>query len=307
MLENKLNMETGPSKILRKLHGFVGNGEYYEAYKLYKTLYSRYSVQKKYDDLKQLMYDGSSFLLNSDQDATGADLAVLYVTSLVDSKTEPSEEIFIKLAKLFAKMKDTVESREFENKALAWSRNNLEGNKTGHPCLHKYLAQTYWQKNDIFMARHHYLHSSDGCGFAMMLIELHLTKGYTLEIDLFITQVVLQYLCLEKLSIAHDAFECYTSKHPNIIGPPYIWPLLNFICFLLQIIDDSGKLGTFTLLCEQYEPCLKRDPTYVEYLEKIAQIFFHVQPTEPSHHNQQFVDNLISSLMGSIYSTRNDV
>lgn len=43
----------------------------------------------------------------------------------------------------------------------------------------------------------------------------------------------------------------------------------------------SGKLTVFTVLCERYQPIIKRDPTYTEYLDKIAQIFFGVPPQRP--------------------------
>ena len=37
----------------------------------------------------------------------------------------------------------------------------------------------------------------------------------------------------------------------------------------------------FTVLCERYQPIIRRDPTYTEYLDKIAQIFFGVPPPRP--------------------------
>lgn len=41
-------------------------------------------------------------------------------------------------------------------------------------------------------ARYHYLHSMDGKGCAAMLLEYHVQQGYPSEVDLFITQAVLQ-------------------------------------------------------------------------------------------------------------------
>lgn len=104
------------------------------------------------------------------------------------------------------------------------------------------------------MARHHYIHSSDGhgnfnkfvrrrkictfLGCASMLVEFHRISGYANEIDLFIAQAVLQYLCLRNKSTAKMAFNSYTTQHPNLqTGPPYFLPLLNFIWFLLQAIE----------------------------------------------------------------------
>ena len=87
-----------------------------------------------------------------------------------------------------------------------------------------------------------------------MLVEFHLTRGYSSELDLFIAQTVLQYLCLKKNIAASTAFlvsivhhinfhitaywQAYTTEHPRIgSGPPYSNPLLNFIWFLLLSIQ----------------------------------------------------------------------
>jgi len=52
---------------------------------------------------------------------------------------------------------------------------------------------TYLETN-FALAQHHYLRSSDGLAFAAMLVEMHTTRGLKYEVDLFITQVVLQYV-----------------------------------------------------------------------------------------------------------------
>lgn len=75
-------------------------------------------------------------------------------------------------------------------------------------------------------------------GCAGMLVEFHSLKGYPSEVDLFIAQAVLQYLCLQNKKTATVAFNNYTKHHPNIkTGPPYLLPLLNFIWFLLKAIE----------------------------------------------------------------------
>lgn len=82
------------------------------------------------------------------------------------------------------------------------------------------------------------MYSKDGSGCAAMLVELHQLRGYSNEIDLFIAQTVLQYLCLQKKVTAREAFDSYTLRHPKIkSGPPYYLPLLNFLFFLLKTID----------------------------------------------------------------------
>lgn len=57
------------------------------------------------------------------------------------------------------------------------------------------------------------------------------------SISVIIVLFFYRYLCLKKKNTANDAFESYTTQHPNIKGPPFLLPLLNFICFLLKIIE----------------------------------------------------------------------
>lgn len=291
----------GVQRVLGKLQASVNAGNYYEAHQMYRTLYFRYCAQKKYEELLELLYDGSMLFFRHDQQASGADVSLLYIDVLAKSDTQPSETYINKLCGLFGMMKaDEVPERDtFLAAALRWSTTGRTGNqqfKTGHPLLHRSIAQIYWQEKNYSMARYHFLHSTDGPGCAKMLVELHTQQGYASEIDLFIAQAVLQYLCLRNKSTANEAFKSYTSQHPNIKrGPPYLLPLLNFIWFLLQAVE-SGKLPVFTVLCEQYQPCIKRDPSYREYLDKIGQIFFGVAPP------QQRPQGLFSNFLGSIMS-----
>lgn len=103
------------------------------------------------------------------------------------------------------------------------------------------IAEVYWKEKVYTAAHRHFLHSRDGATYAAMLIELHTTKGLKSEIDLFITQAVLQCLCLRNVKMATDAFYKYTENHPKIKndkGPPYLFPLLNFLWFLLKAIEE---------------------------------------------------------------------
>lgn len=94
--------------------------------------------------------------------------------------------------------------------------------------------------------------------------------------------VMCRFLCLKNKNSALVVFTTYTQKHPSIEdGPPFVQPLLNFIWFLLLAVD-GGKLAVFTVLCEQYQPSLRRDPMYNEYLDRIGQLFFGVPPKQTS-------------------------
>ncbi|XP_073997682.1 Golgi to ER traffic protein 4 homolog isoform X1 [Rhodnius prolixus] len=292
-----LNKVHGVSRLIYKIENSIKNGNYYEAHQMYKTLYFRYLSQKKYVELLDLLFEGASLLLNHDQQASGVDLANLYIEVLVKSNALPNEEYIRKLSKLFSLISPGVPERDsFLSSAVRWSMN--EEHKGGDPLLHQAVAQIYWKEKNYVMARRHFLRSYDGSGFGTMLVELQRSSGYIAEVDLFIAQVVLQCLCLENKKTAVITFQCYTTQHPCInMGPPYLLPLLNFIWFLLKAVD-SGRLAAFTVLCEQYQLSIERDPSYTHYLDKIGQIFFGVPP--PQVRPSGFLGNLFHSLMNGL-------
>lgn len=55
-------------------------------------------------------------------------------------------------------------------------------------------------------------------------------------------------------------------------------------------------MAAFTVLCEQYQPSLRRDPSYSDYLAKIGQLFFGVaapRPRAPGFIGNIFLNNSI--------------
>lgn len=288
----------GIKRVLLKLENSINNGDYYEAHQMYRTLYFRYLGQKKYLELIQLLYSGSLLLLQRDQYTSGADLGILLIDVLKKSEIEPSQIYFQKVIDLFSLMSPTSPEREtFVQNAVRWS---MTGSifKTGHPNFHQKLAQVYWHEKNYASARQHFLYTQDGSGCASMLIELQQQQGYSSEMDLFITQTVLQYLCLKNKSTANEAFKSFVSNHPRIKGgPPFFFPLLNFSFFLLKTIE-SGQVSIFTILCEQYFSSLTKDPCFLQYIDKIGQLFFNIQPRQNSNRGllnsflQSFFDGL---------------
>lgn len=95
----------------------------------------RFLSQKKYTELLNLLYKGSTLLLQRDQQGSGADLAILLIDVLTKSETKPCEEWIDKIAKLFEIMNASIPEREtYLSNAVKWSMDN---NKKGHPMLHK--------------------------------------------------------------------------------------------------------------------------------------------------------------------------
>lgn len=167
----------------------------------------------------------------------------------------------------------------------------------GHSVLHKLIAQIFWSEGNLEQARHHFLVSKDGYGCGQMLIELSKNKGYSCETDLFIAQVVLQQLCIKEIATALETFETYTKYHPKIAcsEPPFKYPLLNFLYFLLKSIDTK-KLNLFKALCDLYKPSLERDPSYEKYLQKIGIMYFDA-PAPQQPRSGGLFGNLINQLM----------
>ncbi|KFM65552.1 Golgi to ER traffic protein 4-like protein, partial [Stegodyphus mimosarum] len=239
-MANKLRGQ-GVERVMKKLQVNIELGQYYEAHQMYRTLYFRYLSQKKYEELMTLLYDGSVLFLSHNQHNSGSDLAILLVNVLNESGAAVSDDNMDKLGNLFSMMlPDSPERTNFLTNALKWTSKNIDGygNSFGHPRLHQSVALTLWKEKNYQQSRYHFIHSTDGDGCATMLIEYHITKGYPSEVDLFIAQTVLQYLCLKNKSTASTAFHAYTEKHPGVTsGFPFLLPLLNFLQFLLQAIE----------------------------------------------------------------------
>ncbi|CAG9584387.1 unnamed protein product [Danaus chrysippus] len=298
--------ERGVSRVLDKLEASINSGQYYEAHQMYRTLYFRYLGQKKYADLLNLLYKGSTLLLQRDQQGSGADLAILLVEVLTKSEMPPCHEWIEKIAKLFEIMNSSIPEREiFLTNAVKWS---MDENKKGHPFLHKKIAEVYWKEKIYTAAHRHFLHSRDGATYATMLIELHTTKGLKSEIDLFITQAVLQCLCLRNVKMATDAFNKYTENHPTIKndkGPPYLFPLLNFLWFLLKAIEEKHVMR-FKILRDCYAISIKRDPNYSVYLDTIGRIWFGIGIPQTNRNSNSVIGGLLKSIIGDVDADSSD-
>ncbi|XP_061912131.1 Golgi to ER traffic protein 4 homolog isoform X1 [Entelurus aequoreus] len=287
----------GVQRVEGKLRASVEKGDYYEAHQMYRTLFFRYMSQAKHSEARELMYNGALLFFSYNQQNSAADLSMLVLEVMEKSETKVEDGILEQLAKLFSLMdQNSPERVAFVSRALKWSTGG--SGKLGHPKLHQLLAVTLWKEQNYSESRYHFLHSSDGEGCAQMLVEYSSSRGFRSEVDMFVAQAVLQFLCLKNKNSASVVFSTYTEKHPSIErGPPFVQPLLNFIWFLLLAVD-GGKLTVFTVLCEQYQPSLKRDPMYNEYLDRIGQLFFGVPPKQsPSYGG--LLGNLLNSLMGA--------
>ncbi|KAI2658673.1 hypothetical protein H4Q32_016787 [Labeo rohita] len=283
----------GVQRVEGKLRASVERGDYYEAHQMYRTLFFRYMSQAKHAEARELMYNGALLFFSYNQQNSAADLSMLVLESLEKSGAKVDDETLEHLAKLFSLMDPNSPERvAFVSRAIKWSSGGSGevGPPQTTPAAGAHIVESE--------SRYHFLHSSDGEGCAQMLVEYSSARGFHGEVDMFVAQAVLQFLCLKNKTSALVVFTTYTQKHPSIEkGPPFVQPLLNFLWFLLLAVD-GGKLTVFTVLCEQYQPSLKRDPMYNEYLDRIGQLFFGVPPKQSSSYGG-LLGNLLNSLMGS--------
>lgn len=74
--------QRGVSRVLAKLSHSLAEGEFYEAHMMYRTLYFRYTAQKRYQDCLDLLFDGAQKLIENQQKSSAADLCLLLIDTL---------------------------------------------------------------------------------------------------------------------------------------------------------------------------------------------------------------------------------
>lgn len=264
------------------------------AHQMFRTIYFRYSKQEKFLELSDLLLEGAEKLIAAKQFQSGSDLSLLLIEVLSKCKfDEPEfEKWIVNVGGLIDKIESNVVEREsLIVRAVKWScEGNKKNSNQGHPLIHKLIAGTMAKEQNFEHARYHYLLSKDGIGCAKILIQLS-AKAFNSEFDIVIVQVVLNLLVLKEKDTALVTFNTYTKLHPQIktTNPPYRTPLLNFLYFLLNIIDEP-KLQCFKTLCELYKTALSLDPAYEKQLQQIGVTYFGAPVAAPARQNGLFGD-----------------
>lgn len=104
----------GVSRVVAKLETAVATGNYYEAHQMYRTLYFRYTSQKRYTDCLDLLYTGAHTFITKEQYTSAADLALLIVDTLEKQTVDEATcELWIyRLSQLISKISANVVERE---------------------------------------------------------------------------------------------------------------------------------------------------------------------------------------------------
>ncbi|CAG2172910.1 unnamed protein product [Oppiella nova] len=287
-------------RLLTKLNKCLESEDYYESHQIYRTLYFRLLRDKRHLQLSQLLFEGAIRLLTLRQHNSGADLATLYIQLLIETNNKtlsgevivPCDQLLMNIRRLFELIPAKTPER------VTFISNAVKLDVIPSAAIRRQFAVVLWREKNFLESRQHFVHSSDsGVDCALMLVEYQTTLGFPSEVDLFIGQFVLQVLCVRNKSMADQTFHAYTSRHPSINSPnpPFLWPLLNFLSFLLLAID-GGKMQTFKLLMDLYGTTLRRDPSYNDYLSQIGHIYFGIEKASRGGGPQGFFGNLIQSL-----------
>jgi len=298
-IQNLIVFKQNP-KLLLKLKLNTNEDNYYETHQLYKTIHFRCTSNDLIDEALDIIYNGLVYFAGKKQLHCIYDLAKVYVETLKKSnKTTPQaiDAEFIQRAKLIhAALKEGAEEQnEFTVSILKWSGSLFAKQITtkvineenslivyqknfGHFDLHREFALNLWNEKNYIKARYHFLHSVDAESFSSMMIECHLNYGYPSECDLFVTQSVLQFLCLRNCKTAVQFYNHFTSNHPFISKQNQNdLPLINFLKFLFISIK-TNKVNLFNILIDLYKPSLDKDKSFYDYLDRIGQYFFNLKP-----------------------------
>jgi len=280
--------------VLDQLKKTVAEGNYYEAQQLIKTLYFRYRTQNKPAEAREILINGASTMLGAKQTTCASELAQMLVKLFIEDHVKvdsSSIETVSKMANLFPPGDPGKIS--FLKAALKWS--GVEGShKEGEPNLHTLLARAYDEAGEYGYAQKHYLKSHSANEFGKMLIAWA-SEGYPTERDLYIARAVFMYLSLSNLRDANVVYQVFVQS----LQPNQITPLINYLRFLLLTLErDAYPL--FDVLRKKYKPSLSRDPSFLQYLDHIAQVFYKVKPaatSAPAFGN--FISDLFKNLLPS--------
>lgn len=348
-----IKASTNASRLVAKLKAAIQKQEFYEAHQILGTIYFRFiNVKEKVFALENLLYRGACYLLEQNEHISGQDLATLFLEAAAkclqyhrDDGNEKAKldlsnpslayhinektldlDISQKISNLATAMPDTALGQP---KFLAAAFRIVSPKLLNRNLLHFSLANRFWRIKDFVKCRYHYLHCAsleNANAIADLLITYQSSSACKSEVDLFITQFILQFICMQSpldslktpnqkstpvtlqtarmtrgtiRSIAEKVFATYVQKHPSLSLShlPYSqFPLLNFTYFIISILDGNQEARAFKMLRDTYKVTWSRDPNYESYLNRIGAVYFGVVD-QTSQRQGGFFNNILLSLL----------
>lgn len=342
-------------RMVGKLKTAIEQNQYYEVHLILRTIHFRLIPSKdKHAALTDLLYKGSCFLLDKNEIVSGQDIATLYtdasatrLTSLLEEFPEKRNTELQNTSLSYHKSNSTIDyiiatnvaniagqlpdSEVGLKKFLADTFKKLKFQILSKAILHETLAKQFWVKKDYPNSRYNYLYCANlenAKDISQLLVEYHTGSANRYETDLFLTQFIFQFLCIQQpldveprpgtstsnrqnttsasgivrrtrlaiKNIAEKIFTSYILLHPQLEQEtvPYTsMPLLNFTHFIISMLGSTNEAEMFTTLMEVYRTNWSRDPNYETYLTKIGTLYFGIAPPQRSG---GIFDNILQSL-----------
>ncbi|GAB2286769.1 hypothetical protein Dimus_021163 [Dionaea muscipula] len=292
---------------IEKLEKIGKEGNYYGAQQMYKSISARYVSAERYSEALDILQSGACLQLEHGQVTCGAELAVLFVETLVKGKVPYSEEMLDRLRKIYEvfpriavpehlgddddmqKLSEALGAAKtrvdgcssFLKSAIRWST-EFGADKRGSPELHDMLAQyIYSESPEVDMARvsYHFARGKDPKKFASTLANF-MGKCYPGEDDLAVARAVLAYLSQGNLKDANYLMDEIKEKVESEELEFSESDLIQFIVHLLKTLERDA-FPLLRILRQNYKSSIDRDPAFNELLDEIAEKFYGVRRRNP--------------------------
>nr|XP_023929787.1 Golgi to ER traffic protein 4 homolog [Quercus suber]POE89040.1 golgi to er traffic protein 4 like [Quercus suber] len=292
---------------IEKLQKVVEEGNYYGAQQMYKSISARYVSAQRYSEALDILQSGACIQLKHGQITCGAELAVLFVETLVKGKIPydsdaldrvrkiykmfpqiplpqhlPDDDEMEQISEVLGAAKIRVDGcSSFLKAALKWSV-EFGAHRSGSPELHVMLAEyIYSESPEVDMARvsNHFVRGNSPKKFASVLVNF-MGKCYPDEDDLAIARAILMYLAMGNL---RDANYLMDEIKKQLESNQHDFPqsdLIQFIIYLLQTLQRDA-LPLFNMLRASYKTSIEREPAFNELLDEIVAKFYGVRRRNP--------------------------
>jgi len=292
---------------IEKLQKVVEEGNYYGAQQMYKSISARYVSAQRYSDALNILQSGACIQLKHGQITCGAELAVLFVETLVKGKIPYDSDALDRVRKIYKMFpqiplpQHLLDDDEMEqiSEALGAAKIRVDGcssflkaalkwsvefgvHRSGSPELHVMLAEyIYSESPEVDMARvsNHFVRGNSPKKFASVLVNF-MGKCYPGEDDLAIARAILMYLAMGNLRDANYLMdEIKKQLESNQLDFPQS-DLIQFIIYLLQTLQRDA-LPLFNMLRASYKTSIEREPAFNELLDEIVAKFYGVRRRNP--------------------------
>ncbi|XP_040997558.1 protein GET4 [Juglans microcarpa x Juglans regia] len=292
---------------IEKLQKVVEGGDYYGAQQMYKSISARYVSAQRYSEASDILQSGACIQLKHGQITCGAELAVLFVETLVKGKIPYDDETLDRVRKIYKTfpqiplpqhLPDDDEMQQI-SEALGAAKTRVEGcssflkaaikwsvefgaHKNGSPELHVMLAEyIYSESPEVDMARvsYHFVRGNNPKNFASILVNFT-EKCYPGEDDLAIARATLMYVASGNLRDANYLMDEIKKEVASKQLDFNQSDLIQFIIYLLQTLQRDA-LPLFNMLRASYKTSIEREPAFNELLDEIAEKFYGVRRRNP--------------------------